>query len=317
MTGGESLVWAVNIGEQLLKNGAEISRVEDTVGRICVAYGARQQHVFCVASCLIVTILDKDGNWQTQTRRIREFQTDMDKLDKINNLSRQICSHQLTPEETEARFEEIIRGPSYGIGARCLIWALIASSFTLFFGGNLWDAAAAAVVGGILHLATFGLNSIHINRVFANIMSSFFCGGLGALPGHLCADRERLSGVFPRGRVRHLLRGNLGPDSEDAGDYGADSHGGAADSRRHALLRHGSSASPQIRGFRPQRIQRPGAGGVAGGGDHGGDLPLQSHLQTHPQMRAEMRAIVLPEIQGIWYDSKMAASQKAERKNVE
>ena len=118
MTGGESLVWAVNIGEQLLKNGAEISRVEDTVGRICVAYGARQQHVFCVASCLIVTILDKDGNWQTQTRRIREFQTDMDKLDKINNLSRQICSHQLTPEETEARFEEIIRGPSYGIGAR-------------------------------------------------------------------------------------------------------------------------------------------------------------------------------------------------------
>ena len=48
-----------------------------------------------------------------------------------------------------ARFEEIIRGPSYGIGARCLIWALIASSFTLFFGGNLWDAAAAAVVGGL------------------------------------------------------------------------------------------------------------------------------------------------------------------------
>ena len=207
MTGGESLVWAVNIGEQLLKNGAEISRVEDTVGRICVAYGARQQHVFCVASCLIVTILDKDGNWQTQTRRIREFQTDMDKLDKINNLSRQICSHQLTPDETKARFEEIIHGPSYGIGARCLIWALIASSFTRFFGGNLWDAAAAAIVGGILHLATFGLNSIHINRVFANIMSSFFCGGLAIFMCR-CGLGENLDKIFI-GNIMLLIPGVL------------------------------------------------------------------------------------------------------------
>ncbi len=34
------LCTALDIGEHLLKNGAEVSRVEDTIERICFAYGA-------------------------------------------------------------------------------------------------------------------------------------------------------------------------------------------------------------------------------------------------------------------------------------
>ena len=39
LTGEEVLTCAINIGEQLLMSGAEISRVEDTIRRICAAYG--------------------------------------------------------------------------------------------------------------------------------------------------------------------------------------------------------------------------------------------------------------------------------------
>ena len=35
LTGEEVLTCAINIGEQLLMSGAEISRVEDTIRRIC------------------------------------------------------------------------------------------------------------------------------------------------------------------------------------------------------------------------------------------------------------------------------------------
>ena len=38
LTGEEVLTCAINIGEQLLMSGAEISRVEDTIRRICAAY---------------------------------------------------------------------------------------------------------------------------------------------------------------------------------------------------------------------------------------------------------------------------------------
>ena len=46
MTSEEVLTCAINIGEQLLVSGAEISRVEDTIRRICNAYGIRQSHIF-------------------------------------------------------------------------------------------------------------------------------------------------------------------------------------------------------------------------------------------------------------------------------
>ena len=36
------LYYAMTIGEQLLISGAEVGRVEDTIRRICMAYGAER-----------------------------------------------------------------------------------------------------------------------------------------------------------------------------------------------------------------------------------------------------------------------------------
>ena len=40
------LYYAMTIGEQLLCCGAEVGRVEDTIRRICLAYGACFFHYF-------------------------------------------------------------------------------------------------------------------------------------------------------------------------------------------------------------------------------------------------------------------------------
>ena len=40
------LYYAMTIGEQLLCCGAEVGRVEDTIRRICLAYGATRADVF-------------------------------------------------------------------------------------------------------------------------------------------------------------------------------------------------------------------------------------------------------------------------------
>ena len=77
LTGEEVLTCAINIGEQLLMSGAEISRVEDTIRRICATYDIRQSHIFSIASCIIVTLETKDHKWITQTRRILSYGTDM------------------------------------------------------------------------------------------------------------------------------------------------------------------------------------------------------------------------------------------------
>ena len=44
------------MGEALQNSGAEVFRVEDTLNRIAVAYGAEDVNVFVITSSIVVTL---------------------------------------------------------------------------------------------------------------------------------------------------------------------------------------------------------------------------------------------------------------------
>lgn len=68
---------------------------------MCAAYGYQNTDVFVIPSSIVVTITDDTGAYLTRTRRILSRDTDLDKVDKLNALCRQICAE--TPE-----YEEIV-----------------------------------------------------------------------------------------------------------------------------------------------------------------------------------------------------------------
>ena len=98
---------AMDIGMQMLLSGAQISRVEDSIGRICKALGAVETHVFSVTSGIIVTAFDAKGNSATQLRRIHAGSLNMNRLEKLNQLSRDICANRITDAEIPARLQKI------------------------------------------------------------------------------------------------------------------------------------------------------------------------------------------------------------------
>ena len=51
-TAEQYLFYAMTIGEMLLTSGAEVGRVEDTIRRICMAYGAKRVDVFSITSSI-------------------------------------------------------------------------------------------------------------------------------------------------------------------------------------------------------------------------------------------------------------------------
>lgn len=176
MTNDQILTNAIDIGEQLLINGAEISRVEDTIGRICKSYKLRQSHIFCIASCIIVSLETEEGEWITQTRRILNYGTNMHKLDRLNNLSRKMCSHPMSWEETRREYNSITTEKEYPFILQCLVSAMIAASFTVFFGGDLQDAFAALFVGILLRLSLQGMQMLKMKQIFSNIICSLIAG---------------------------------------------------------------------------------------------------------------------------------------------
>ena len=143
---------ALDIGMQMLVCGAQISRVEDSIGRICKALGAVETHVFSVTSGIIVTAFDDKGNSATQLRRIHAGSLDLTRLKELNQLSRDICAQQVTDVEIPARLAKIQEDHRRPIWLMALVYALISGSLSIFFGAPWTDGLCAAATGVILCL---------------------------------------------------------------------------------------------------------------------------------------------------------------------
>ena len=52
----EYLYRILDIGQYMLQCGGEVSRVEDSIRRLCIAFGAERADVFTITSSIVVTI---------------------------------------------------------------------------------------------------------------------------------------------------------------------------------------------------------------------------------------------------------------------
>ena len=135
----------MDIAEALLKSGAEIYRVEETLMRLGSAYGAYRTDVFAITSNIELTMVFKAEQY-TLVRRIRSSGSDFTRLNALNTLARAACKSRLSAEEIRNSLNKINAG-RLSPYKKCAGGFLGASAFSVFFGGSLWDALVAGLIG--------------------------------------------------------------------------------------------------------------------------------------------------------------------------
>lgn len=178
------LTIAMDVGEKLLQYGAETSRTEDSIRRICMAYGASRVDVFSITVNIEAT-MHIDHETYTQTRRIDSARMDTEKLSACNQLSRDICSKTPSLEIVEKRIEEIETFQNYSYPLQIFSYALISGAFCIFFGGNIHDMVAASIIGALLKPIESGIKSYSTNKVFLALNWSLAGGLLNVMCLHL------------------------------------------------------------------------------------------------------------------------------------
>ena len=168
------LTCALDIGEQMLISGAEVGRVETAIRFICSAYGCRRTDVFTITSSIVVSVEDAQGNHDTQTRRITGTRTDLTRLHRLNELSREICANRPDYDYVREKLRTICSAPTFPLWVESLGSALIAFSFAIFFGGSWVDGLVAGGLGLGLRYLTWLLQKGAVNQIFVNAVSSFF-----------------------------------------------------------------------------------------------------------------------------------------------
>lgn len=163
---------AMDIGEQMLLSGAEVHRVEESIRRMCQAFGAARTDVFIITSSMVVTVYLQDGTPYTQTRRINGSSTDYEKLHQLNRLSRRICEQKLTLQQIRQELDAAVHCRTYPFWLECVCYAVIAGAFTLFFGGGVTEAAVSLLTGLAVRLCIWVTEKAVANKIFSKFCSA-------------------------------------------------------------------------------------------------------------------------------------------------
>lgn len=180
-TDSELIDILLDFGESMLESGAEIARVEDSIGRMGTSCGAVKTNVFVINSSIELTVRFADGDTVTRTRRIRSSgSTDFEKLRLLNSLSRQCVKQRMSVEELRSavdliKCKQVLPWKTY-LGS-----FLAASSFCVFFGGSFLDAAVSGVIALFICVLQFRFSPLTPNKVFFLFIASLLMGTIVSL----------------------------------------------------------------------------------------------------------------------------------------
>lgn len=209
MNDREIFALSLEIGAQIIKSGGEVSRAEDTVIRINSAYGKGCQ-VFALPSIIIAQSGDN-----IQIRHIYREETDLDRLSRLNALSRRICVNNSDKINADIDIKERnVYSALEDISASCAATA----SFCVFFGGSVTDSLFSAVIGIIINHIFKKCSDLPVftNNLICAFISAFLAylplkAGLGVHTDKIIIGTIMLlvPGLTVVSAIRDMMRGDM------------------------------------------------------------------------------------------------------------
>ncbi|MDR0851415.1 MAG: threonine/serine exporter family protein [Clostridiales Family XIII bacterium] len=216
------LALALFAGEIMMKSGAEIYRVEDTVARICHTCGIGYVECFATTTGIFLSLDNSsdEHNMHTFIKRINGTAINLSKISKINRFSRKFTETDSPVEEWHEQLREINAEKFLALPLRILGAILVGAFIVPYYGGDVFDMIAAAISAGAGCLISAGVEKLRVPPFMNIFFSSAGCAllilllasiGLGhnITPMFIGAVTIFMPGVALTNAARDLLSGEM------------------------------------------------------------------------------------------------------------
>ncbi|WP_099187797.1 threonine/serine exporter family protein [Tepidibacter mesophilus] len=170
---------ALYAGEIMLKNGAEIYRVEDTITRICMSKNINHVNAFVTPTGIFVSDDRMDGI--SFIKRIKSRSLNLHKVSMVNNFSRDYVNSHMTISQALSALKQIEKADKYSIFVRLFFTGVIGGFFSLMFGGEFLDFISAFIISMISIFIADEITKISDTSFLSTIAASSIIGLLGIL----------------------------------------------------------------------------------------------------------------------------------------
>lgn len=177
----EIMDMALEAGRILLKNGAEIFRVEETITRICHRFHIDKIDVFTLSHAIFVTAEDKKGNTYTRVKNVPLSGSHLGIVAEVNDLSRQITGGYITIEEAKKRLVEIEHLPAKKKWKQTVGAGISSACFAVLLGGNVLEAFVTFFIGCFVFIWVIIAGKAGISKIITNIIGGAVITGTAVL----------------------------------------------------------------------------------------------------------------------------------------
>lgn len=201
----EVMELALKAGHVLLENGAEISRVEETIDRICAHYGVTCAQNFVLSNGIFVTAGEDDGKYFAKVDHIPVNGNHLNRVAAVNQLSREIAEGKHTLSEAMACLEDIRNMPGKTRRVQKAASAVGSACFCVLFGGGPPEMAAAFAAGFLLYTYILHFSAQNLSKIMGNITGA-------ALVTVVCIAAHHLySAAGLDTQISHMIIGSVIP----------------------------------------------------------------------------------------------------------
>ncbi len=166
------LAVALFVGELMLKNGAEIYRVEDTIRRICNSRGLHYVTAFVTPTVIMIGDDRTDG--YSFMKRISSRTTNFERIAEVNALSREFVEGKISIDELAKELRKASSLTSYSNLLRICCCSVASAMFVYLFGGDLFDMISGMLISFVAVQIGFVLERYEVNSLLLNMLSSVF-----------------------------------------------------------------------------------------------------------------------------------------------
>ncbi len=159
------------IGFLLLKHGAEIYRVEESMKRMCEAYSFKDIEVFALPTYFTISLKLTDGTPYHCSKVVHSSHIHLDHLHELNQLVREISNQQLEYNNINSRIDKI-KNDQLDLPLILFGYMFSSAMFCVFFGGGIKEMIVAGLIGFVLYYVVLAMEAVAINSIVRTMISS-------------------------------------------------------------------------------------------------------------------------------------------------
>jgi uncharacterized membrane protein YjjP (DUF1212 family) len=185
----EVLNIALLSGEILLTSGSEIYRVEDTIDRICSAYGIECE-AFVTPTGIIISgwAINGPNESMSLVKRIRNRTINLHNIELINTFSRELQESTMSYDQALNKLNDMKKAPYFPFVTRLVAAGFTSFAYTVLFKGTIIDGIFAAAISMLIYSILENMKRFNFSQYFGIFFCSLTAGLISITASHLISS---------------------------------------------------------------------------------------------------------------------------------